>query len=384
MSIYLSRIIEIAQNNEHTKEYINLVEMAIKRSNNKFDAELLTGCFIEKHHILPKSPVFGGPNIDENYVYFTLDEHYRAHVLLSKMFSGTKHYAAIAGLWAMAQINEKRPNDKNVLPKTTSEEYANLRNEYLKINILSWEERYGEEIANELKKNLSNYTSTRLQSLTVEERNELNEKISIGVKTNWENKSEEEKNEKSEYMRKIWFSKTEEEKYLITKNNKDWLYNMSNEQRETIIKKRQQTMNNKTQEEKRARSNKISYSHQNRTEEEKAETKKKKSLLVSNRTEEEKAEIAKKISDIYNSKSKEEKDEINKKRSDALKNRTMPEEERRKHNSTVVYKFFHPEFGLYECTSFDLRLKFKNLTKDSMAKLVRQVRKSCFGWTIIN
>jgi hypothetical protein len=61
--------------------YKSLIDKAIDRNWNKKTSR----CYVEKHHIIPKS--LGGGNKD-NLVYLTAREHFIAHMLLSKMYDG--------------------------------------------------------------------------------------------------------------------------------------------------------------------------------------------------------------------------------------------------------------------------------------------------------
>jgi hypothetical protein len=60
--------------------YAQLMKKAIDRNWSKKSA----GCYVENHHIMPKS--LGGSNSKHNLVYLTAREHYVAHLLLWKIY----------------------------------------------------------------------------------------------------------------------------------------------------------------------------------------------------------------------------------------------------------------------------------------------------------
>lgn len=52
--------------------------------------------YFETHHILPKA--LGGNNDPKNLIRLTAREHYLAHLLLAKIYRGTKYEAATANV----------------------------------------------------------------------------------------------------------------------------------------------------------------------------------------------------------------------------------------------------------------------------------------------
>lgn len=67
--------------NKYTKHYWNLINT---RKNRSYAG------YTEKHHIIPRS--LGGNNLKDNLVLLTPREHFIAHLLLSKMFTGDEKY----------------------------------------------------------------------------------------------------------------------------------------------------------------------------------------------------------------------------------------------------------------------------------------------------
>lgn len=91
--------------------YQKLIEKATDRNT--------PNCYIERHHILPKS--LGGSDEPDNLVDLTAREHFIAHLLLAKIYGGPMIYAA----YAMMYMNDN---------KYVSRKYAWLKEEYSKIN----------------------------------------------------------------------------------------------------------------------------------------------------------------------------------------------------------------------------------------------------------
>jgi hypothetical protein len=67
---------------KYQKWYDSLINKTITRNWDKKTSK----CYVEKHHIIPRS--LGGNNNKDNLVYLTAREHFIAHLLLSKMYSG--------------------------------------------------------------------------------------------------------------------------------------------------------------------------------------------------------------------------------------------------------------------------------------------------------
>lgn len=82
--------------NKYTRWYLELIEYKKHR-------RLSETVYTEKHHILPKS--LGGDNSEDNLVVLTAKEHFVAHLLLSKMFSGVSGIKMVMALRAMKNLN---------------------------------------------------------------------------------------------------------------------------------------------------------------------------------------------------------------------------------------------------------------------------------------
>jgi hypothetical protein len=72
----------------------------------------------ERHHILPRS--LGGSNTDDNLVNLTLKEHYIAHLLLTKLYTGQEKYKMT---WALVTLSSKPSNKKRL----TSRQFVKAR-----------------------------------------------------------------------------------------------------------------------------------------------------------------------------------------------------------------------------------------------------------------
>lgn len=114
MNKYLKQIKVMTKNNKYSKWYIELCQtrLTIKRELD----------YIEKHHMLPSCFKLGGEKDKLNLVYFTPQEHFLSHWLLTKMFEDKKQTAqmckAITMFW-------KETKDQN--RKLTSFKYELLR-----------------------------------------------------------------------------------------------------------------------------------------------------------------------------------------------------------------------------------------------------------------
>lgn len=146
--------------NKYLIHYFNLIEKRRKTP--------AIGPVIECHHIIPKC--LGGNNKKENLVFLTAREHYIAHRFLVKMTSEISQKKMIHALWGMS--NRVKNNDKHNY--ITSRSYESARLLYMKIAGLStrgktYEEIYGEEKANKLKKLRGETTSKNRKGKTWEQ-----------------------------------------------------------------------------------------------------------------------------------------------------------------------------------------------------------------------
>jgi hypothetical protein len=102
--------------NKYKKWYLNLISSRKSRVLDK-------NTYYEKHHILPKS--LGGDNSKDNLIYLTSKEHFVAHLLLIKMYTGPEHYK-MKHAFSMMLIKSLK-NDKRIV--RTSNQYKKLRQE---------------------------------------------------------------------------------------------------------------------------------------------------------------------------------------------------------------------------------------------------------------
>ena len=97
----------------------------IKNKYATWYSSLITNCkmrvkptiYTESHHILPRS--LGGADVPDNLVYLTAREHFIAHLLLSKMYTGNSSIkmAQAIGAMSMQGVDGKRT-------KLNSKKYA--------------------------------------------------------------------------------------------------------------------------------------------------------------------------------------------------------------------------------------------------------------------
>lgn len=89
---------------------------------NRLKNPLPKGEYGEKHHIYPKS--CGGSNDKNNLVKLTPEEHYRCHLLLTKIFSDEpENYRKMVYAWGLMSNRDT---------KQSAEEYGALKRAYAK------------------------------------------------------------------------------------------------------------------------------------------------------------------------------------------------------------------------------------------------------------
>ncbi len=83
--------------------------------------------FAERHHIIPKC--LGGDNSKSNIVVLTFREHYIAHILLCKAYSGTKWHGKLLSAVIYMVAPKSRPRTRSRL-RFSSRVYASIRKRY--------------------------------------------------------------------------------------------------------------------------------------------------------------------------------------------------------------------------------------------------------------
>lgn len=105
--------------NKYTKWYNELIE-------NRKNRNCSDDTYYEKHHIVPKT--VGGGDEPSNLIYLTPKEHFVAHLLLTKMYSGEMKYKlmhAFSMMFVKSKKNIKRGNFNSNL-------YSSLRQDVAK------------------------------------------------------------------------------------------------------------------------------------------------------------------------------------------------------------------------------------------------------------
>lgn len=106
--------------NKYEKWYASIT----KRGQNRH-----LDSYTESHHIIPES--LGGPDTPENRTLLTAREHFICHWLLIKIYkTGEEHWKMLNAIRIMRAENK---NQKRYKTKITSRVYANLKEEYSKI-----------------------------------------------------------------------------------------------------------------------------------------------------------------------------------------------------------------------------------------------------------
>ena len=142
--------------NKYSKWYFNIIANARLRD---------TVVYVEKHHIIPKS--LGGQNSKDNIVSLTAKEHFICHLLLVKMVHDPAAKIKMNNAIWMMQSSSKTQERYKIssiiykhIKERISESYRNNPNHRSPESRIkqsnttkgkSYEERYGEEIALELR-----------------------------------------------------------------------------------------------------------------------------------------------------------------------------------------------------------------------------------------
>jgi len=105
------------QTNNYQKKYQKFIKSRPIRTKIKYD-----GC--EIHHIIPKS--IGGSNDKDNLVVLTPKEHYIAHRLLAKCYTGEKRMKMSFALYSLGHFRNKR-RSKSPL---NAQQYDIIRKQY--------------------------------------------------------------------------------------------------------------------------------------------------------------------------------------------------------------------------------------------------------------
>lgn len=91
-------IFQFIDNSEKTQSWHRIAYELLIASRKALTRRKGEGLYLEEHHIIPKC--FGGSDYSENLVLLTAREHFVAHLLLVKMFTGKKyHQMANAAMW---------------------------------------------------------------------------------------------------------------------------------------------------------------------------------------------------------------------------------------------------------------------------------------------
>ena len=192
--------------NKYSKWYWNIIEKSKKRI-------LPFDMYKEKHHIIPRS--LGGSNLTENLIELTAKEHFICHLLLIKMVNGKDRYRMVYAAMQMTMINKR---DRY---KISSRMYEILKTQLSEsLSGMSFEERYGNDRAIEIKNKIGEKSVGRKPMLGKKHSDETKKKISeskIGVSTP---KSLETKQKMSETWKKIAPDRSGEKNPMYGKEQK--------------------------------------------------------------------------------------------------------------------------------------------------------------------
>lgn len=166
-------------------------------------------CYVEKHHIIPKSE--GGSDYNDNLVNLTAREHYIAHILLAKIYDDKKMWCAVNRLI--------HGNDFMKYNHISSRMY-----EYLKKNIFSTQHTpmFGNHHSELTKEKIRKGMLGKSNALGFKQSDEAKKKISESRNRKKGNYSLEEKRKMSESMKKYWIDHRDE---ILSKRTK-WRENI--------------------------------------------------------------------------------------------------------------------------------------------------------------
>lgn len=80
---YLQTVVRVSNNSKYMKWYVQIITRALERQSEKAST-----MYVERHHILPKSFKLGGETDKNNIAELTAREHFIAHLLLARSFTG--------------------------------------------------------------------------------------------------------------------------------------------------------------------------------------------------------------------------------------------------------------------------------------------------------
>jgi hypothetical protein len=139
--------------NKYEKWYTSITQNAKTRS--------LEG-YSERHHIIPRS--LGGTDTVDNLVDLTAREHFICHWLLTKMYTGQDKHKMLN---ALRMLRAENLNQKRYKTKITARVYANLKEEYSKMQSKKFSGKgngfFGKHHTEEVKQRISETNKGRIQ-----------------------------------------------------------------------------------------------------------------------------------------------------------------------------------------------------------------------------
>lgn len=223
MNKFLKQIKDISLNVKYTKWYINIIENALKRNENKDRKELKTVYgYVEKHHIFPKSFDKKNSNLNnkDNLVFLLPREHFIAHLCLTKMFTSDLKNKMVYAFFILKSKNEYQKERY----------YSSRLYEFIKRNHF------------EKNQYVRLYFKEQIKYIHRDKKNDIKELINSGWSLNM---TEEYKKGRVGNMRGKKHS--EDSKIKISnahkKIAKPWLKNKSKKQLKNIVKKMLKTKN---------------------------------------------------------------------------------------------------------------------------------------------
>lgn len=128
MNPYLRQIQDLALPNKYTRWYINIIENALLRPQNRLRLKETYG-YVESHHILPKSFHLGGEKDKNNLVFLTAKEHFVIHLVATKMFDSYFKNKMAFAFWRLntSNTNQSRHTNSRLYAKIKPDFHENVR-----------------------------------------------------------------------------------------------------------------------------------------------------------------------------------------------------------------------------------------------------------------
>lgn len=171
MNFYLQILTSIALPNKYTRHYSLLCQKALFRSKSRSTVKRQLG-YVEQHHIIPKSIEPKYKKEVDNLVFFTPKEHYIAHRLLVKMFTGKNASKMANAIYQIVKCSTKYQFRYKINART----YNEIRMRYSELCSGKNAIRFGVTLSQETKDKIAIGNTGKIK-FTQEQRNEMSKRF---------------------------------------------------------------------------------------------------------------------------------------------------------------------------------------------------------------